>query len=787
MRRNSAQRDCAASSPRLADADAAHRAGQARATPTRRELREAQAKLALLETRLAESQTQQAALEALYRDLAPSRDELALTEVEQVLHLASQQLALAGNVQSALAALQLADAKLARARPPAASCRCAGRSPRDMDRLKSVPYVDVAGHRASSSTRRSPPSTRCRWRTTSACPHRAGAAGTASSARPHGWRFLHDVWSDVKAHGAHRSGGSSGRAAAAAAAAILPAREPAAAPAVGAHGAAFARRSELSSRRRGGRALGRSSTSTRARSRCRRCVATLTQLRHASMPADVPDLAQSLDRAAHAACRARRSSIRAGDALRRTARRRRRPRRAERVAVRALFLFLLVAAAARRRRAAVQATTRAMRCSSRRPIASSFRSMRCSCSLVAAFVVLYLLRARLGAHRAPAARSSRRTGAAATSSARAAKQDAARRRAARRSLRQGARSSPKKSLAIPHSSGLAALVGARAAIDTRDFDAAEASSWRGRMPQVRQPRRAAPHARGRDSRSSTDSRAKRWRRLAELKREAGLHTAALRLELRALTAAGRHARNPAAGRPARQAPASTTRQQGDLVRASAHAEALAGCATTRPGCARTGIALSRCRPQQRQGRARRRDAASSRWAATARPPRSSSRSLDRSWDSELVALYARLPRHPTRRGSSTPPSAGCCSTASDATLLYALGRLCERRIALGQGADLSARRAWRSTTSWRTHVALGELLARLGRDDAGQCPSRGGAQARAGELHERPPHALARSRSASRRVGEAVGEELRRRQPFCVREVAARSVDHRGAPHAYTW
>ena len=52
-------------------------------------LRDAQAKLALLEARLAESQSQQAALETLYRELAPSRDELALTEVEQVLVLAN--------------------------------------------------------------------------------------------------------------------------------------------------------------------------------------------------------------------------------------------------------------------------------------------------------------------------------------------------------------------------------------------------------------------------------------------------------------------------------------------------------------------------------------------------------------------------------------------------------------------------------------------------------------------------------------------------------------------------
>jgi uroporphyrin-3 C-methyltransferase len=111
---------------------------------TQESLREAQAKIALLESRLAESQTQQAALEALYRELAPSRDEWALTEIEQMLLLAGQQLQLAGNVPSALAALQLADAKLQRLdRPQFVPLRRA--LARDMDRLKAVPFVDVAG------------------------------------------------------------------------------------------------------------------------------------------------------------------------------------------------------------------------------------------------------------------------------------------------------------------------------------------------------------------------------------------------------------------------------------------------------------------------------------------------------------------------------------------------------------------------------------------------------------------------------------------------------------------
>ncbi len=128
----------------LADANAVAAQANARATSLAAELRDAQAKLALLETRQAESQTQQAALENFYRDLSPSRDELALTEVEQTLNLASQQLALAGNVQSALAAMQLTDAKLARLdRPRFAPLRRALAV--DMDRLKAVPYVDVAG------------------------------------------------------------------------------------------------------------------------------------------------------------------------------------------------------------------------------------------------------------------------------------------------------------------------------------------------------------------------------------------------------------------------------------------------------------------------------------------------------------------------------------------------------------------------------------------------------------------------------------------------------------------
>ena len=129
---------------RLAAIDAGEQAFRTAVKDLQEDLRDAQAKIALLENRLGESQTQQAALEALYRELSPTRDEWALTEVEQVLMLASQQLQLAGNVRGALAALQVADTKLQRLdRPQFVPLRRA--LARDMDRLKAVPYVDVAG------------------------------------------------------------------------------------------------------------------------------------------------------------------------------------------------------------------------------------------------------------------------------------------------------------------------------------------------------------------------------------------------------------------------------------------------------------------------------------------------------------------------------------------------------------------------------------------------------------------------------------------------------------------
>ncbi|WP_313172382.1 uroporphyrinogen-III C-methyltransferase [Massilia oculi] len=106
--------------------------------------KELQIKVGVLESRQSEAQSQQVALEQLYKDLSQNRDEWALTEIEQVLSTASQQLQLAGNVQGALIALQNADRAVSRSDTPqflTIRRAIAG----DIEKLKALPAVDLAG------------------------------------------------------------------------------------------------------------------------------------------------------------------------------------------------------------------------------------------------------------------------------------------------------------------------------------------------------------------------------------------------------------------------------------------------------------------------------------------------------------------------------------------------------------------------------------------------------------------------------------------------------------------
>jgi HemY protein len=217
-----------------------------------------------------------------------------------------------------------------------------------------------------------------------------------------------------------------------------------------------------------------------------------------------------------------------------------------------------------------------------------------------------------------------------------------------------ARQFAQEALAMPQSSPVAALVGARAALETRDWAAARAILDR---PDTRATNLAVPRLmleaelaleRGQPTEALS--------RLAELRREAGLHTAAQRLELRALTAAGRPAEIPAlvdqlVKRKVYDA------HQGELLRASAHAEALA----------------------------------------------------------TLLPLYAEC-RAPDATRQLETAERWLVSHNDDATLLYALGRLCERQQLWGK-AQTYLEASLALDNHWRAHVALGEMLSQLGRHD----------------------------------------------------------------------
>jgi uroporphyrin-3 C-methyltransferase/uroporphyrinogen III methyltransferase/synthase len=111
---------------------------------TQEAAKQLQVKVGVLESRQSEAQSQQAALQQMYQDISKNRDEWALSEIEQVLSTASQQLQLAGNVQGALIALQNADRSLSRSdKPQFITIRRA--IARDIDKLKALPQVDQAG------------------------------------------------------------------------------------------------------------------------------------------------------------------------------------------------------------------------------------------------------------------------------------------------------------------------------------------------------------------------------------------------------------------------------------------------------------------------------------------------------------------------------------------------------------------------------------------------------------------------------------------------------------------
>lgn len=106
--------------------------------------RDAQARIERLENDLARLHEQRADLDQLHADLTRGRDDLALVEVERLIMLAAQEVQTANGLPAALAALQGADARLARiGGPQGVTLRRA--IARDLERLRAAPTVDITG------------------------------------------------------------------------------------------------------------------------------------------------------------------------------------------------------------------------------------------------------------------------------------------------------------------------------------------------------------------------------------------------------------------------------------------------------------------------------------------------------------------------------------------------------------------------------------------------------------------------------------------------------------------
>jgi len=104
--------------------------------------REAAAKVALLEARVAEVAVQRGQIEDLIQSLSRSRDENVLVDIDAGIRVAIQQTVITGSAEPLVAALKQADERLARYNQP----RLEGvrrAIARDLDRVKSVGVPDV--------------------------------------------------------------------------------------------------------------------------------------------------------------------------------------------------------------------------------------------------------------------------------------------------------------------------------------------------------------------------------------------------------------------------------------------------------------------------------------------------------------------------------------------------------------------------------------------------------------------------------------------------------------------
>jgi len=274
-----------------------------------------------------------------------------------------------------------------------------------------------------------------------------------------------------------------------------------------------------------------------------------------------------------------------------------------------------------------------------------------------------------------------------------------------------ARQFAEEALAIPQSTGLSALVAARAAVEMHDFDAAEKLLAR---PDAETASLAVPRLMLKAQMAlETGQPAEALSTLQTLRKEAGAHTAALQLELKAYQAAGRYADIPPVVDQLVKRKVYGP-DEAELVRAAAHAQVLAQCGSDGARLRAYWNKLSDA--EQRVSKVA---AAGARGFLALGGDREAAeilmRSLERRWEPDLVVLYAECrPADATRQLEQA--EGWLKDHSQDPKLLYALGVLCEHQQLWGK-AQTYLEASLALGDSWRTRVALGELLARLGRNE----------------------------------------------------------------------
>ncbi|UJW81594.1 uroporphyrinogen-III C-methyltransferase [Hydrogenophaga sp. SL48] len=127
---------------RSQDTDTQATETRALATQAEAQVQELQARLAVAEVKLSEVSLQRSQLEELMLALSRSRDDNLVQDIESALRLGQQQTQLTGSVQPLLAALQAADARIARAAQPRLN-PVQRAIARDVQRIRGTAVADV--------------------------------------------------------------------------------------------------------------------------------------------------------------------------------------------------------------------------------------------------------------------------------------------------------------------------------------------------------------------------------------------------------------------------------------------------------------------------------------------------------------------------------------------------------------------------------------------------------------------------------------------------------------------